>query len=367
MGVEEEYLVADPATREVVPEAARALARTGQPVEVISKEVTKFQLEGRTQPQEKADDLLAELRRVRRVAASAATAEELLLLATGAPVLGPREPPPLLEGERYELGERVYGALNDEQTICALHVHVEMPDRERALLVGNHLRPWLPLLISLTANSPFWLGRDTGHASWRTLAWGRWPVAGPPPYFGCLDDYERLVATLMDAGVLVDQGTIFWDVRPSVRFPTVEVRVMDVPLSVDDSALTAMIVRGLAGTALAAVEAGDPGPRLPAELLRAAYWRAARHGLDGPALDPRTGKLISITELLARLIEHAGDALEEYGDIEAVTRGLACLDERGNGAAAQRSAHRRRGSLTDVVDRIAVGTRSGELLGEEGP
>ncbi|MFD0534670.1 glutamate-cysteine ligase family protein [Actinomadura luteofluorescens] len=108
----------------------------------------------------------------------------------GRPARGDRDPrargpraAPIERGARYAESLAVYRGLDDEQSICSCHVHVEMPDRERAVQVSNHLRPWLPTLLALAANSPYWAGRDTGHACWRALTWARWPVAGPPPYF----------------------------------------------------------------------------------------------------------------------------------------------------------------------------------------
>ena len=155
-------------------------------------------------------------------------------------------------------------------------------------LSSNHLRQYLPTLIALAANSPYWPERDTGYASWRTMVWNRWPVAGPPPYFTSAAHYDELVATLFDAAPW-SMGRIFWDIRPSARFPTIEVRAADVPMTAQQSALLAMLVRALVAGAIAQVDRGDPGPVLPAEMLRLAYWRAARDGLNGHGVDVHTG------------------------------------------------------------------------------
>lgn len=112
--------------------------------------------------------------------------------------------------------------LDDEQTICACHIHVGIADREQSVQVSNHLRPHLLVLIALMVNSPFWCGRDSGYASWRTLACSRWPVAGAPPYFLSLAHYEDLVSTLLNTEVLLDLASIYWDVRPSSHVPTLE-------------------------------------------------------------------------------------------------------------------------------------------------
>jgi carboxylate-amine ligase len=233
-----------------------------------------------------------------------------------------------------------------------MHVHVEMPDRERAVLVSNHLRQYLPTLIALAANSPYWPERDTGYASWRTMVWTRWPVAGPPPYFASAAHYDELVATMLEAGGLVDARTIFWDIRPSARFPTIEVRAADVPMTAEQSALLAMLIRALVASAAAQVDRGDPGPVLPAEMLRLAYWRAARDGLNGHGVDVHTGRLIPAAELAKRLLATARPMLADYGELERVTRWLRELITGGDGASRQRHAAARRGRLTDVVDHL---------------
>ena len=350
MGVEEEYLLVDPATRATVPAAQRVVARAaGALGDQICHEITLYQVEARTPPCATHAELLWELRRMRREVATAARTEGVRLAALGSPVLGARMPPPRTPGDRYTEGCELYGTLNDEQAICAMHVHIEVPDREAALLAGNHLRPWLPVLISMAANSPYWAGRDTGHASYRTLVWGRWPVAGPPPYFGSLADYEELVAALLDAGILLDTATIFWDVRPSRHLPTLEVRAADVPLVVADTALIAVLVRGLVGTALAAIGSGDFGPEVSPVLLRAAYWRAARDGLAGQGLDPVTGQAKAAPDLVRAMGGCAQPALVEYGDLDCVITGVRRLLAAGNGAIRQRAAFAR-GGLAAAVD-----------------
>ncbi|MEO3872181.1 glutamate--cysteine ligase [Nonomuraea sp. B12E4] len=355
VGVEEEYLVVDPRTREVAPRAGVVVREAaGELADRVCTELTRFQVEAKTSPCAGPAELERELRRMRAVVAAAARAEELAVVASGTPVLGPAVPPPITEDPRYDLGIENYRALHDEQAICAGHVHVHLPDRERALLVCNHLRPWLPALIALMANSPFWTGRDTGYAGWRILSWSKWPVAGPPPYLESLDHFEGLVAALTASGALVDPATMFWDARPSLRLPTVEVRVTDVPASVEESVLLALLVRALVTVSLRRVEAGDPGPRPPQELLRVAYWRAARDGLDGYGADPYTGRQVPAAEVVEGLLEHVRPALEDTGDLEAVLRSWRWLRAAGSGAARQRAALKAHGSFEGVVDDLVV-------------
>ncbi|HEX4813258.1 MAG TPA: glutamate--cysteine ligase [Nonomuraea sp.] len=355
IGIEEEYLVVDPRTRHVVPRAADVLAEAGGVLDVVH-EITRFQVEARTPPSAELGELGARLRTVRKEVASAARARGLAVVASGIPVLGDVASPPLTQEHRYLRGRSLYRALQDELTICALHVHVDVPDREHAVYVGNHLRPWLPTLIALAANSPFFAGRDTGYASWRVITWGRWPVSGAPPYFPSYEDYERALRALAESGALMDPKTVYWDARPSPTLPTVEVRVADVPLDVRDSLTLIGLVRGLVVTALEAVKEGDRGLPVPSEVVRAAYWRAARDGLLGDSLDMWHGTLVPAPVLAGRLLEHVRPALAAAGDLAYVTHGLDRLLRRGSGAMRQRRVHSRDNDLAEVVDDLIEAT-----------
>ncbi|MEV4118649.1 glutamate--cysteine ligase [Micromonospora sp. NPDC049645] len=354
LGVEEEFLVVDAVRGEVVPEAATVVDRARPSLGArVGGEITKLQVETRTDPCRNVDDLDAQLAEGRAAIQNAARSAGLRVIASGSPVLGRAVPPPITEGPRQDRGTATFRGLHDELAICAVHVHVEEPDRDRAVLIGNHLRQHLPVLLTLTANSPYWAERDTGYASWRTVTWGRWPVAGPPPYLTSARQYDDHVDALLAAGALVDHGTIFWDLRLSTKHPTLEVRVADVPVTATESAALAALVRALVVVAGEAVDRGDEGPRLVPELMRLAYWRAARDGMGGDGVDVVTGRLLPAAALAERLVERARPALDEAGDHERVESWLKWLATGGDGATRQRAAAARRGRLTDVVDDIA--------------
>ncbi|WP_422740502.1 carboxylate-amine ligase [Micromonospora sp. WMMD729] len=367
VGVEEEFLVVDADRGEVVPEASTVVdgARPALGARV-GGEITKLQIETRTDPCRHVDDLAAQLAEGRAAVQSAARSAGLRVIASGSPVLGHAVPPPMTEGPRQDRGNATFRGLHDELAICAVHVHVEQPDRDRAVLIGNHLREHLPVFIALTANSPYWAQRDTGYASWRSVTWGRWPVAGPPPYLTSAREYDDHVDTLLEAGAIVDSGTIFWDLRLSTNHPTIEVRVADVPLAAAESAALAALVRALVVVAGEAVDRGDEGPELVPELMRLAYWRAARDGMGGHGVDVTTGRLLPAATLAERLVDRAGPALDEAGDRERVRAWLAWLATDGDGATRQRAARAVRGRLSDVVDEIAGRTAPEVLAGQEG-
>ncbi|MQA94301.1 MAG: YbdK family carboxylate-amine ligase [Streptosporangiales bacterium] len=351
IGIEEEFLVVDPVSREVVSRADAVVARAaGVLGPCVSAEVTRFQVEVMTPPSTSLAELGGHVSHIRGAAGEAARAEGVGVVASGSPVLGAVVPVPVTDKPRYRDSARRFRALLDEQCICGVHIHVDVPDRERAVLVSNHLRPWLPVLLAMAANSPYWCGRDTGYASWRTLTWSRWPVSGPPPYFESVAHYDALVATLLDNGALMDVGTIYWDVRPSAHLPTIELRVADVPADPEVTLLIAALARALVATALGDVERGESAWPIPGELLRSAYWRAARDGLSGSGVDPASGRLLPATDLVLRLLHRCRAALDAGGDLTFAMAAVDRLLRDGDGASRQRAAYARRGRLTDVVD-----------------
>lgn len=362
-GVEEEFLVVDPITRDVAPRAGAIVERASAALGGrVSGEFTHLQLETRTDPCSTTAQLLDQLAQARAVVAGCAAAEGLRIVATGTPVLAGAVPPPITQGARQDRGNATFRGLHDEQAICALHVHVELPDRELAVQVSNHLRPYLPVLITLAANSPFWAGRDTQYASWRTMIWPRWPVAGPPPPFRSAAHYDEVVATMLAAGALVDVGTLFWDIRLSASHPTLEIRIADVPVTAAESALYAAVVRALVAHAGHQIERGVAAPDVPNELMRVAYWRAARDGLAGEGVDLATGRLAPAGALVGRLLDTVAPILRSWGDDELVQPWTTRLLAHGTGAVRQRAAAARRGQPADAVDYLIEHTAAPSAL-----
>lgn len=318
-------------------------------------EITRCQVETSTGVHTNTADLLRELRELRRGAAASAEKNDALLLAVAVPPTAPSELP-ITGTPRYHRIAESFGRLAHEQGLCGCHVHVAVPNREVALQVSNFLRPWLPLLLALTANSAIYRGDETGYASWRNILWRRWPSAGPPPHFESLREYESRVESMLSLGVILDRKMIYWDVRPSMSFPTVEVRVSDVPATVEETALLATLVRAAVMTARRAAVDGTEIPLMTQDTLRAAYWKAAHEGIDGDAVDPLRGGTIRVPDLLADLIERIEPALEELGDRAFVTDAATALLARGNGARRQLNAFRVRRQMSDVVGELAEAT-----------
>jgi carboxylate-amine ligase len=359
VGVEEEFLLVDAQSGAVASRYAAVRDGIDPDLrELVCPEYHASQLEAATPVCRSMEDLHAHLVRVRRAAAAAAERAGVRLLAVGTAVQDTGEPP-VSPSDRYRLMADEFGALGATPGLCGCHVHVAVPDRDEAVQVCNHLRPWLPLLQAITANSPFYAGRDTGHASWRSVLWGCWPSTGPTPYFASAADYDRTVAALMGTGVMLDEAMVYWYARPSASYPTVEVRVGDVCLTAGEATLVAGLIRALVASALEEVRAGRPAPVVPEYVLRAAHWRAARDGLDGEAIDLAAGGTRPAWELLDDLVGRLWPALSEHGDLPMVTDLLARLRADGCGATRQRRTAARRHSLSDVTAMVAEQTVRG--------
>lgn len=356
VGVEEEFLLVDPRTGEPVAknsEVARHAA--GHDVE-LQLELTTCQVETATAVTDTSSQLRQNLTDLRRVAAEAANEAGATLLAVGLPPTVPQSFP-ITYTPRYRTIAERFGMIASEQGICGCHVHVEVPDREAAIDVGNRLRPWLPLLLAITANSAIYRSADSGHASWRSVLWGRWPSAGPPPFFESADHYDAVVAMMIDSGAMLDDGMVYWDVRPSAKFPTVEVRVSDVPSTVAETVLLATLIRAAVMTALDEAARGVPPPRVSEHTLRAAYWKSAHDGLDGQAIDVLDGWATAPTaRVLGQWLTVLAPALQELGDEEWVRADVARLLQDGNGAMRQRQVWQQRGEVTDVIAAAAEAT-----------
>ncbi|MFI0737578.1 glutamate--cysteine ligase [Streptomyces sp. NPDC021100] len=353
LGAEEEYLLVDPVSRRLRPDAEKVVAEAAAELGGrVTHELTRYQVEVRTEPHRDLAGFADEIRSLRSTVARAAARHGLAVVSSGTPVAAQPGPTVFSDGARYARSVAEFGALDDEQNVCACHVHLGIPDPDLALRVSNHLRARLPVLIALAANSPFWQGRDTGYAGWRTMTWARWPAAGPPPYLASRAHFEDLVAELAATGAIMDRSGLYWDIRPSHHVPTLEIRAADAASSAADTVLLAALVRAAAATALADIEAGKPPLRPSDELLRAAYWRAARDGLSGAGVDLETGRLVPATALVERFLAGLRPDVLRRDDMAAIRAGWARLRAHGNGADRQRAAYRVRRSLTDVVDHL---------------
>ena len=250
---------------------------------------------------------------------------------------------------RYRRIQTEYGEMARQSLVAAMHVHVDVDDDEEAVRVVDGIRPWLPLLLALSANSPYWQGRDTGHASWRSQLWSRWPTAASAQPFGDAATYRAVSERMIAWGGGLDPGMLYFDVRLAERYPTVEIRVADVCTEVEDAVLVALLTRALVTT----VAAGPAPPTWRTDLLRVATWRAARHGLSRDLVHPLEATLAPPRAVFDSAVEHVRPALEEADDLDLVCDAFERLVARGNGATRQRRVHESTGDLLSVVDDLA--------------
>ena len=356
MGVEEEMLLVDVRNGRPRSVSGQLLVRAeGQPPPVaglgvhgaVEGEFQQQQIETHTAPAADLETLRGEVLRWRREAFAAARASGSSVAALGTSPLPVRPIP--AKSTRYAWIEDRYQRTAREHLTCGCHVHVSVESDDEGVAVLDRIRIWMPVLLALSANSPFWHGEDTGFASYRTQSLVRWPSWGPTDRFGSPAAYHRLVREMVLTSVILDEGMVYFDARLAQHYPTVEIRAADVCFTVEEAIVLAAICRGLVETAAQEWTAGTEAPDVPTALLRLATWQAAREGLSGQLLDPVTGRPKPCWEVVGALVEHVTPALEAVGDLAAVQDGLARLREEGNGAIRQRRMFERTGQLVDVV------------------
>ncbi len=231
-----------------------------------------------------------------------------------------------------------FGLTAHEQLTCGFHVHTSVESPEEGVVVLDHIRDKLAVLTAISANSPYWRGQPTGFDSYRTQAWNRWPTSGPSAVFGSLTSYRRMVSRLLDTGVLLDEGMIYFDARISRAHPTVEVRVADVCLRPEDAALIAVLVRALVETATREMFDGVEPSSVPTALLRMASFQASNMGLRGDLLDFGDFRPQPAATVVWALVDYLSPVLDEQDELGLVKTGVADILERGNGASEQREA-----------------------------
>jgi YbdK family carboxylate-amine ligase len=352
-GVEEEFHLVDPVSLALTPCPDLAGAALRQEFGYrLHAEITTTQLETATGVCTTLSELRAELVGARTEAAAAAACAGVAVLPASTHPFGTWQQQAITQAARYlEMVER-WAGLAVEQDICGCHVHVGVPDLETAVEVMDRSRPYLPLLLAMTGSSPFHAGADTGYDSYRTLWWARWPTTGAPEYLGSAERFTEVVAGLVTSGVIADSSHLYWDVRPSYHLPTLEFRLADVCTDVDDAVLHAGLVRSLVRVLAGRAERGEPCPQPRPEVVRAARWRAARHGIGGQLFDPVVGAPVEARLAVRRLLAELEEDLRDHDEWTEVGELVARLFSRGTSAARQRRTWLRTGDPRAVAARI---------------
>jgi glutamate---cysteine ligase / carboxylate-amine ligase len=341
IGVEEELLLIDDELR-LSPVAEQVLDRLGD--DRVSTEIFAGQIETKTGICGDAGEALAELVELRRLVAGAGVG----LLASGLHPADESERPQLVSKPRYAPVAKDLGGILDTP-VCGLHVHVGMPDPETAIRVANALRQHLPLLQALSANSPYWQGVDSGHASGRTVTVSRYPRFEMPRSFRDYEEFLHVADQLVAAAGVDDYTYIWWDVRPHPNLGTVEVRAVDVQTDVATSAALAGLIQ-----AIAAKEVADPGAGgIVREALEESYFQAARYGLQARLLvDGETA--LPAPQVARRTLAQVRPYALELGAADCLEEIERILRE-GTGADVQRRAFEQ-GGMEGLLTYLAAAT-----------
>ena len=364
IGVEEEFQIIDPQTYSLDAGVEHILPRARETLgDAVQYELILSQVEVATPICQTLAEVQTALTHQRHVLIDAAEQAGRKIAAAGTHPFSPWYEQPITPKERYQFLVRDFQRLIQEQVIFGCHVHIGLSDGEIALEVMNRARLWLSPLLALSANSPFLEGADTRYASFRTGLWWTSPLAGPPPFFSSRNDHDAFIQALVTSKGIEDVSRIYWDIRLPERYETIEFRVMDVCMTVDETVMLAGLIRALVRTCSDAAHRHVPVPDVRAELLRVANWRAARYGLEGELVDVLTERTLPARELIESFLAFLRPALEAEGDWEHISRLVAHTLNAGNGAMRQRTLFQQTGSMQDVVQYIIDETARGSVTG----
>jgi glutamate---cysteine ligase / carboxylate-amine ligase len=361
LGVEEEYMLLDPQSFDLVQHVDTVLTavENGEFTERIGPELMQSVVEISTPVCRTAADVDSELRRLRSYVTEIARGQDLRVGSAGT------HPFSLFERQRITARDRYRNLVDQLQYIArrelifGLHIHVAVDDPEKAIHVTSALLLHLSELLALSANSPFWRGEATGLASSRQMVFAAFPRSGPPPRFRDYADYAEVVGQLEKTGCIADYTHIWWDIRLHPRFGTIEVRVMDAVSRVEDTTALAAYVQGLVKLYSERYESGAELPSYHRILTTENKWLAARYGLEAPVMDLITGRRnrVPVAHLVRRALREIEPHARELGS-ERELEGIRDILDRGNGADRQLRIFNANRDIVEVVSEIADATEA---------
>jgi carboxylate-amine ligase len=355
IGIEEELMILDAQSLELVNAIESMLEPTA--LGEIKPELMESVLEVSTDPCQDVVQAGEQLRALRRQVGQTAASRKLAIGSAGTHPFAMWEDQRIVARPRYRDLVSALRFVARQELIFGMHVHVGIDDPEKAIHVANGMRVHVPVLLGLSANSPFWRADATGLASTRTPIFRAFPRVGIPPTYKSWGDYERRIQFMVDARVIEDYTYLWHDVRPHPNFGTVEIRVMDSQTRVEHTLGLAALVQALVKELAEHYEAGKRLSRYPFEMLDENKWLAARHGLEGELVDLPHCERVSTRALARRLIDRMREHCQELGsehELEAVEDLLL----RGNGAARQVVVYEANHDLREVMAEIVAATNS---------
>ncbi len=360
IGIEEEYQIIDPETRELRSYITEILK--GDHVvlrEHIKPELHQSIVEIGTEICRTPAELREELIRLRGEIVRVAARSGLKIAAAGTHPFSSWLTQEITPYERYMGVKQDMQDLAQQLLIFGTHVHIGIEDREFLIDAMNVARYLLPHVLCLSTSSPFWMGRNTGLKSYRSIIFRNFPRTGIPRVFQSWADYTGMVETLTRTRSIPDGSKIWWDVRPNWSYPTLEVRICDVCTRVDEAVCVAAILQAIIAKCWKLRRDNLTFRVYPAELIEENKWRAVRYGLDGQLIDFGTQRELPARDLVREMIEwFISDVLDDLGSRQEVGYAYRILDE-GTSADRQIATFERTGSLQAVVDRLIEETSEG--------
>ena len=362
LGIEEEYQIIDPETRELRSYITEILEDDRLLLGEVKPELHQSMVEIGTQVCRTPAEAAAELRRLRGIVMELADRKGLKVAAAGSHPFSSWTDQEITPLERYLGVKADMQDLAQQLLIFGTHIHVGIEDPEFLIDAMNVSRYFMPHLLCLTSSSPFWTGRQTGLKSYRSVVFRNFPRTGVPRVMSSYGDYESLRERLVRTGCIPDGSKIYWDVRPHHSFPTLEFRFLDVSTRVEEAVCVAAILQAIILKLYKMRRENCTFRVYPADLIEENKWRAVRHGLDGKLIDLGKETEVSARELIEELIEwFIGDVVDELGSRAEVEYAYKILDE-GSSADRQLATFEQTGALRPVVDQLVAETEEGVLV-----
>jgi carboxylate-amine ligase len=353
LGIEEELMILDGASLELT-NAIETMLEASDEGE-IKPELMESVLEIATKPCATTAEAGAQLRKLRNHVSQNAASKGLTIGSAGTHPFAMWEDQRIVARPRYRDLVSALRFVARQEIIFGTHVHVGVDDPDKAIHVANGMRVHLPVLLALSANSPFWRADPTGLASTRTPIFRAFPRVGIPPTYDSWDHYQRSIAFMIESGVIEDYTYLWYDVRPHPNFGTVEVRVMDAQTRVEHTIGLAALIQAMVKELCEHFETGSELSSYPYVMLDENKWLAARHGLEGELVDLPSTDRVATRELTRRLLDRLREHAQDLGSEDELA-GVEDLLARGNGAQRQVVVYEANHDLREVVAEIVEAT-----------
>jgi carboxylate-amine ligase len=354
IGIEEELMILDAESMALANAIEAVLEEYGEEGDV-KHELLESVLEIATDPHPDTARAGEQLRELRRAVSEAAGRRNLCIGSSGTHPFAMWEDQRVSPQPRYRELISTLRFVARQEIIFGLHVHIGLDDPDKAIHVANGMRVHVPILLALSANSPFWRADVTGLASSRMPIFRAFPRVGIPPVYDGWDDYERRIGFMVESGVIEDYTFLWYDVRPHPNLGTVEVRAMDAQTRVEHTLALAALIQAMVKELAEHFEAGKKLGRYPHEMLDENKWLAARHGMEGELVDLPERRLVPAKELARRLLDRLREHAQDLGSA-AELEGIADILHHGNGAQRQRVVYEANHDYVEVMREIVEAT-----------